>query len=167
MRRAFLALLLAGCSYDWTVAGSSASDAGRDVVLTDGSIDATDAPSADVMMVSDASDAGSTDSTTGDEPDAADCAQLEQNVVSAFEVAKTCTSGCTTSTCQTPVPDQCGCNVIVCNDGMAPNTVAYKNAVNTFKGSGCLAQYTCGDTCTQTTFACSFRPDAGTYGCYY
>ncbi len=167
MRRAFVALLLAGCSYDWTVGGGVASDAGHDVTPTDGSADVSDALPIDVTMGPDASDAGPTDSASTDEPDAPDCAQLEQKVANAFEVAKTCTGGCTASTCLTSVPDQCGCMVVVCNGPMSQDTVDYKTAVNDLKSSGCLAQYTCGDTCTATTAACLLRPDAGTYGCYY
>jgi hypothetical protein len=171
MRRAVLALLLAGCSYDWTVAGGAASDAGRDVAPTDGSLDVADAQVSDVTTgsdASDASDAGPVDSGNAGEADAPDCPELIQNVASAFAAAKTCTGGCTASTCMTQTPDECGCSVVVCYDTLNQSTHDYVVAVNALKSSGCLAQYPCGDTCSMTTAACSIRLDAGnTYGCYY
>lgn len=161
-----LLLLLAGCSYDWTVArGAPPSDAGRDALPADASVvDASDAsPPEDAIVDSIVDSPPSSDGTVESGPD---CNQLEQNVNDALGPAISCQM-CTASTCLSSTPDQCNCTVYVC-DGMSPATANYIAAVNAFKDAGCLSQFApCGDTCPLTMKGvCSLTDAAGKFGCF-
>jgi hypothetical protein len=165
MHRAALALLLAGCSYDWTPSAGAPMDAGHDVVAADVSIaDTMGAPPVDAPSGADA-DAAPMDTGTGME--AADCNQLEQEVESAFSQAVSCQT-CDTSSCKASTTDVCGCTVYVC-DGTAPETKAYIDAVSNFTKEGCLSQFApCGDSCPFTMKGvCSVTDAADHFGCYY
>lgn len=168
MRRAVLALLLAGCSYDWAASGTSSVDAGHDgLAPADASVaDSSDGSPIDVATESYA-DAGPTDSGNEDEAAAADCPQLKQTMDDAFNAATTCDGGCTLNVCSMTVTDQCSCPVHIC-DGMSQATANYKAAVTAFTKGGCLSLYApCGDTCPLTGPSCSIGDAASTFVCFY
>ena len=168
MRRAILALLLTGCSYDWAVSAEPPSDSGRDVAPADVLVaDAADAQTMDAAMNSDASDGEPIDSSTGGEGAAPDCAQRKQTMDDDFYAAINCPGGCTLGVCMASVTDPCNCTVHVC-DGMSGATAAYKAAVTAFLNAGCLSLYApCGDTCPLTGTSCSLGDAANVFACYY
>lgn len=168
MHRAVLALLLAGCSYDWSYSAEPPTDAGRDVVPADASVaDAPDAQGMDATTSPDVADAGPTDSGSEDEAAAPDCMQLKQAMDDALYPAITCDGGCTLGVCSKSVADQCNCPVHVCDD-MSNGTANYLAAVNAYKIAGCTSTYLpCGDTCPFTGTSCSLGDAANTFACYY
>jgi len=165
MRRAVLALLLAGCSYDWAVSGASPSDASHDALPAD-------APPSDAPVDAIAEppvDAAPTDSTTGGDadgslPDAAECQQLLQAAKNALVPALVCTPS--PNACKAQTQDWCGCNVYLA-DGTSPAYMNFVNAVTAFDSPGCRSTINCGDTCPSATSGlCVLSDAAAMYACY-
>ncbi len=167
MRRAVLALLLAGCSYDWAVSDASPGDAAHDTLPVDAPI--SDAP---IDAIAEPPiDASPTDSTTGSDadgtspPDAAECQQLLQTAKNALGAALVCTPS--PSACKAQTQDWCGCTVYLA-DGTSPEYTNFVSAVTAFEMAGCRSTIFCGDTCPSATPGLCILSDAGAamYACY-
>ncbi|HEX8790827.1 MAG TPA: hypothetical protein VF765_07730 [Polyangiaceae bacterium] len=166
MRRAVLALLLAGCSYDWTVArGAPPSDAGRDVLGADVSVsEASDAPPADVAEepIVDASPMDSPSTGDGTGPD---CAQLLQSAKNALGPALVCVPTMQ-NVCKAQAHDWCGCTVYLA-DGTSTAYTTFVDDVNAFESAGCRSTIFCPDTCPSASSGiCVISDAAGMYACY-
>lgn len=169
MRRAALALLLAGCSYDWAVSGTSPGDAGRDAPPFDAPVsDVTDAAPVDAVTEppadgSPTDGAGGSDVDACSNVDAAECQQLLQIAMNALPKALTCPG---TMECTIQIQDWCGCPVYVF-DGTSTAFQNFVGAVRAFDSACCRSTIACSDTCPPAGTECIVADAAAqTYACY-
>jgi hypothetical protein len=169
MRRAVLALLLVGCSYDWAVRDTSPADGGGDAPPVDAPVsDVTDGAPVDTVAEP-PTDGSPTDNAGGSDVDAcpptvdaAECQQLLQTAMNALPPALACMP---TMSCTIQVADWCGCPVYVAN-GTSPAYMAFVNAVSDFDSACCHSTIDCGDTCPPTSTYCVVADaTAQTYAC--
>jgi len=167
MRRAVLALLLAGCSYDWTVSATPPSDSGHDAPPSDAPL-SDDSP---VDAVAEPPlDASPTDSTTGSDadaspPDAAGCQQLLQTAKNALPPALVCVPTMP-NVCTAQAQDWCGCPVYLA-DGTSTAYMDFVNAVTAFDSASCRSTIFCADTCPAASSGiCVVSDAAAMYACY-
>jgi hypothetical protein len=169
MRRAVLALLLAGCSYDWAVSGTSPADSGRDAPPVDAPVsDVTDAAPVDAVAEPPADDSPTDAADGGDagacspNVDAAGCQQLLQTAMNALPSALACMP---TMTCTIQVADWCGCPVYLAN-GTSTAYMTFVNAVSNFDSACCRPTISCG-TCPPAGSQCIVADaTAQTYACF-
>ena len=172
MRRAVLALLLAGCSYDWAVSGTS-PDAAHDVAPIDATssdvsdaapVDAVSEPSVDASP--DDSPGGSDADASPPPVDAAECQALLQNAMNALGPALDCTQGA--NDCAAKTQDWCGCDIYL--SGTQPAYTSFVTAVMNFVSAGCRSSPTifcppCFDAGANICVLYDAGP--GKYRCYY
>jgi hypothetical protein len=170
MRRAVLALLLTGCSFDWAVSSTPPTDAGRDAPPVDAPVsDVTDAAPVDAVTEPPADDSP-TDAAGGSDVDAcppsvdaAGCQQLLQTAQNALPPALACMP---TMSCTIQVQDWCGCPVYL-GEGTTPAYMAFVKAVNDFDSACCRSTIACGDTCPPAGNECIVADaTAQTYACF-
>jgi hypothetical protein len=116
MRDGLLALLgvvaASGCSYDWTVSSAGYADASKDVAPIadagepDGTTDASTDVSVDVQAAEAAADA------TEAAPTLPSCTPAQEAVVQQARTAALACDG-TVGQCETEVPNECDCPVVV------------------------------------------------------
>jgi hypothetical protein len=165
MRRAVLALLLTGCSYDWASATSSA-DAAHDAPPIDATaFDGSDAAPVDVVTESavDAStNTGDADASPQD-VDAAECQQLLQKAKSDLTPALVCTPS--VSACQAKTDDWCNCTIYL-GDGTSPAYMTFAADVAAFVSAGCRSILNCAPCLDASAGVCIVSDAAGNYACY-
>jgi hypothetical protein len=164
MRRAVLALLLAGCSYDWSVSATPPSDGGHDAFPADASVaDSSDAAPTDVATDPSA-DTGPTDSS-GEIEAAANCQQLLQSAKNALGPALVCMPTMP-NVCKAQAHDWCGCTVYLA-DGTSTAYTDFVNAVSMFESGSCRSTIFCPDTCPSASSGiCVVSDAAAMYACY-
>jgi hypothetical protein len=123
-----LAVLATGCSYDWTVSGTSPVDAGPPVN------DAT-VPDANDSSVADAEgDVAAFDANPPSDDGAPSCASLLTAIGSAEVAAKT---GCTVGVpCMATIQDQCGCTFFLAQQSSTA-TQQLENALGAYESAAC------------------------------
>ncbi len=166
MRPAVLALLLAGCSYDWAVS-SGTPDGGRDALLpADASVaDSGDGAPGDATTEANA-DATPMDSPVEAEvPDAQNCQQLLQTAKNDLPPALVCTPTMA-GVCTFQTTDWCGCTVYLA-DGTSPAYMTFVGDVNAFDSAGCRSTINCGDACPAASSNCVVADAmAPSYACF-
>jgi len=165
MRRAVLALLLTGCSYDWASATSSA-DAAHDVPPIDApSSDVSDAAPVDVVTeppVDASTDTGDADASPPD-IDAAACQQLLQKAKNDLPPALVCTPSLTA--CKAQTDDWCNCTIYLADGTSMPYTT-FTADVAAFVQAGCRSILNCPPCLDASPGICVISDAAGNYACY-
>jgi hypothetical protein len=168
MRRAVLALLLTGCSYDWAVSATPPGDAARDVFSpAEASVGDSSSGNDSASAVDATTDAGPTDSFVAPEVDAAACEQLLQAAMNALGPALDCTQ--TGTECQAKTHDWCNCPIYLGN-GTSPQYGTFVTAVSNFETAGCQSSPTinCAPCFDASPGICVlFDAGPGMYRCYY
>jgi hypothetical protein len=164
MRRAVLALLLSGCSYDWGVSATSA-DAAHDVPPIDASSDASDAAPVDAVTEPpvDASTSDSDADASLPEVDAAECQQLLQKAKNDLPAALACTPSL--SACKANTDDWCGCTIYL-GDGTSMAYTTFAGDVAAIVSAGCRSIFNCPPCLDASAGVCIVADAAGTYACY-
>jgi hypothetical protein len=137
-----------GCSYDWTVSGSSAYDAGP-------TVDATVPDASDAAVVDAAEDVGAVDASPPSDDGAPSCADLGAAIGAAELTAKT---GCAVGFgCSATIKDQCGCTFFLAQaSGTATQQLesalgAYENAACSSPCPACDAGAPSSVTCLESS----------------
>ncbi|MBI2388061.1 MAG: hypothetical protein HYV09_00465 [Deltaproteobacteria bacterium] len=143
---ACLAIVLAGCAYDWDV--GPRVEAGVDAKAPlDSTAPADTAPAPDTAVVDTA-------------PEAVDCAALLAEVATRRVAAKKCVS--TALVCTTEVVDECGCKSIT--EQADAETNLYADAAKRARDAGCKSP-SCGTTCPEPRPNYCLLADGGGTSC--